>query len=762
MKNISKAFFLFVLFSVVFFASLTSCGNSKTQKGNEGQEFKVAVLRVWNTDVLQRDVITPNVDEEISKNIDIKVLNCKTFKVDCSIGDKNASTVGSEGAALVDFPEFPNGTNELTITLKAEGMKTFVKKLRVGIGLEDTTAKVFLKLDDSSDDSSLIRVDDNSERFTKKDTAKVVIKSEGVMTKVLVNKVNVPISEDKKSAEAPVTVGKVEISIEYAEFNAFLFNFKLTKLPENEKLPVMLNTATLYSGEGYQSKNELDFTVKNEKNENEMKDAVGLADIQYSVVKLVMTFDSPLEKVEFVRFQDGRSGEYESKPVETDLAGIFSGRIVKEIDASGKEKELKNIDGNTYTEYLVVGAGKVDYTIKFTAKDRKEQTYKIKINNVMERKFFEVDAEKNGKFTKFMNGLTYYGLYARNNIFRWTGYTKQPWDLTAYKGSYQDWWASMQQPEYMGDNIDITLSTNADIQGKLYFCYNISQNLRASKCHEWVRMELEEKIEKVEGQDYKCIHPIIDPKESYLDAFVGVKDSLPWISMPVSTDKKWKKILDKGFILKIARSEIVKKMRMSNKKLEEYDKEADKIFEEVFNYRIQAKTYEKNNNAEGLRKSPLVVAMKQTWVQTTDLAEVKFKPEAYLITGDNSSSSKRDIFAMVPTFSGDMGESVKSFKYTIAKEGSTDPKDKKEYTYTDVAGMTSFVIGGEKGCTYTQRQGDTPPAVTGHDKIFQFEKGAENNENVYKVEVEVELKTGKKEYFNFVIDYKNEHKLEQM
>ncbi len=756
MKTRNKIGFLLAFFCMTVLLTVASC---KTQD----VAFVVQKLSICGKNALNRDAISLTGEEEV-KNIEIEVSNCQDFTLSYSIKEKNGSGVASSGRVVVEIDEFPDGNNELTIMLKGKGMRTFTKKLKIGVGLDKTNAKVFLKLGEDS----LAQIVNEGECFTKKDSETVVIQSEVEMAKVLVNATAVTLSADKKSAEVSVEVGNVEINIEYAEHSEISLKFTLRKLPENEMLPLMLSSATVYSGDDYDQKDDIEFAKINEKKENEMKEAIELANIQYSVVKLVMKFDAPLTKAEFVRFSDSRSGAYVSDPISSDLNGVFSGRIVKEIDATGKETELVNIAGNTYTEYLVVGAGIVEYTIKFSAEGRKEQTYKVKINNMMEKKFSAGDEEHPGRVQEHMNSITYCGLGGQNNLFRWVGYIPQPWNFIDPPYSDQnEWYRGMQQPEYMGDHVAMVLRTNADIQGKLYFCYTISNLLIADRCHEWVRME------GTEADGWKKVSFCIDPKESYMDAFVGVKDSLPWLLMPVSTDKKWKKIIKKGFILKIARSEEVTKMRRGRRPgdstkenpkpglLDSYPKAADRVFEELFNYRIQAKTYEKNNIKGKEHKTPLVIAMQQNWEQNNDMQLVEFEPQAYLLTGE-TTNSKRDIFALVPTFSGNMSESVKSCKYTITKEGSTDSKDTKEYTYSNVDGMKAFVIGGESGCEYTQRDGDTPPSVTGHDKIFMFEKGESGKENVYKIAVEVELKDGDKEYFDFVIDYKNRHTVKQI
>lgn len=543
---------------------------------------------------------------------------------------------------------------------------------------------IFIKrIEDTTD----IKIEDGSSLETSGDRAIVTVTSlDSIMKKVIISNDEVTIEPNGKTAKKEIEAqGKIEVKVLCEKRLPLQFSFNLTKNSKPQVKPIGVN---IFTGENYSNKQKIVFDKNNVA-------SISPDDIKYSLVKLEMTMDCKIKTASLIACKDERSENYLRNPTTKDLKGVFSGHLVKEIDLEG-EKKLINVKDNIYTEYLIVGFGNVEYEIKFTAEGRKETTYTLKIMNQNTKKEKIIVKDEYSK-------LEY------NNVESWIFLmnSKNPIKNT-----------DLAMLEYMGDNVKVQFKTpSSSYKDDMYFYYNVFQD-KTAKVHEFVRIKSEK-----EKDGTPLLYAFFDPQESYVDAFVALKDSLPFPLNPLSLQNKWKKIINKGFLFGINAA----------------DPTRLNMFTQIFNYRIQAKTYEAN---EELR-----ISYNQKY---QDFFDGSLKRAPMLLTG--ITGQNKDMFIMIPTFDN-MKDIVNTIKYSIKIKNTNGWEDVQEYGNVSLSPSKwqNYII---LGCKDTNMSNDGKPLNVFNG--YTFLKGNQGKENIYKIDVEIGFKDNKLAKFTYIIDYKNE------
>lgn len=726
----------FLLIGATLMMNFLSCKKETDGGGTTTKDFDITSIKVWGKEAKGKEKITVS-GSDMPKTLEVKVNGCPKYNLEYELkGTKDSKD--SKGGE-VDFENFEIPREEgmkLYLTFKADGFNTLemspIKVSRIDSGASDV--KVMLK---RTEDAVPAEVVDGANYPASGDTATVSIVSTGKaeFETVTIAGSNITINDtNKKKVEKTdvATGGNVEVKATFKYYKDSITNFSLEKVAPGE-VPVRVLQATVFSGNEYATKSPLTFA-----DENGIPTAsVELEDIEYSCVKLEMETDVALKADEsgLQECKDERSADYATNPKNDDLKGIFSGRLSKEFSKYDAKKYKygevteynKPIDGKKLTEYLIVGAGTVEYKFKLKANGRKETECVVKITNKKEDKVVY----------KGDNAQFYYSQDYGNNFFingspflMWITYTMLPING---KPSFD----KIADVEYMGDVVKMIFAKiNAGVPGDVYFYYNVYSD-ENSKRHEFVRMK---GIDN--GRGASLVFAQFDPKESYVDAFVAFKGFLPQGLLPLQTQKKWKKIVNKGFLLQIENDLEYPAPTQQNPdaKVSSFE-----IFYDAFNYRVQAKTYEAG--------SVLNIGLQQYYADMLSGTNTPIGHQ-FLDGGKKADNSPNDLMVMVPTFAGKIGDSITSVKYTI-KKNKTVENDWKDVAIT-ASKLDKFLCLNAKDANITD-DGKLKDLNT----LYVYEKGA-SNENNYEIEVTITPKTGSAETFKYKIDYKNKQTVTSM
>ena len=717
----------FLLIGATLMMNFLSCKKETDGGGTTTKDFEVEYIKVWgSTNLVQKDKVTVSGSAE-DKTLEVVVKNCNDYKLEYELNDKKDSKETDSGKVKINPFDIERGKSDLTIKLIADGYNK--KVFLIEIRREDSTTdvKVMLK---RTEDAVPVEVVDGKNYPTSGDKATVSIVSTGKaeFETVTIAGSDIPINDtNKKKVEKTdvATGGNVEVKATFKYYKDSITNFSLEKVAPGE-VPVRVLQATVSSGNGYATKKPLTFA-----DENGIPTAsVELEDIEYSCVKLEMETDLALKADEsgLQECKDERSPNYSTNPTQNDVKGIFSGRLIKEMDKDGKVTTEYNepIVGKKLTEYLIVGAGTVEYKFKLKADGRKETECVVKITNKSEKKV--VFAGNDAQFYASQG----YGNQSYLNgppVWRWTTYSQLPVNS-------DESWKKITNLEYMGDIVKMIFAKiNAGVEGDMYFYYNVFDDANSKK-HEFARI-----IGEPQGGAY-FTQAIFNPEEKYVDAFVAFKAFLPQALLPLQTQKKWQKIVDKGFLFQIENDLEYSAPTQQNPNAKESSLE---IFYDAFNYRVQAKTYEAGN--------ALNIGLQQDYAEMLNGTNTPIK-HPFLDGGKKTDNSPNDLMFMVPTFAGKIGDSIASVKYTIKKNG-VEENDWKDVTIT-ASKLSMFLCLNAKDVNITD-----DGKLKDRNTLYVYEKDS-SNENNYEIEVTITPKTGNTETFKYKIDYKNKQTVTPM
>ena len=690
-----------------------SCKKETDGGSTQDQTFDIKYVKVWGIDALGQDLITINGSAK-TKALEVMVKGCDRYKMDYEVKGNTGSKNSRAGEAVVDPLAIEKGASKLYITLSASGFKT--EEIRINIERVDTAPpKMKVVLKTSEHDNVVVINGQEYETADAKATVTVLSEGEAVMQKVTIAGSEVtPVNDGKKAEKIDVdTNGNVEVLATFEYYKDYKLAFTLKKVASGE-VAVKVLSATVFSGDNYEKSKGLTFKKEN----GVFTASVKPENIEYSLVKLEMQLDSVLKVgCGLKECKDGRSANYKTNPSGEDGKGIFSGRLVKEEDKDGKVIETYTpINEKTYTEYLIVGAGAVEYKFEFEAEGRKKSTYVVKITN-----------ENNNKVKFAGNDATFYTSHDYGTsmflsgppVWRWTTYSKLP-------VNGEDSWASIADLEYMSDRVKMLFAKiNAGVQGEMYFYYNVFDS-ESSKLHDFVRVKGEP-----QGGAY-FTHVSFDPEEKYVDAFVGFKDYLPQPLLPLQLQKKWKKIVDKGFLFQVENK--LKYVEGKN------EVSVIEIFYDVFNYRVQAKTYEGNQT--------LNIGYSQKYGDMLS-GDVKSISNKFLDGDKKADGTPNDLMIMIPTFAGKIADSISTATYSIKKNGAEEAGWQNVNIPVDKLG--GYICLNAKPENYADG-GRLKDAKT----MYAYEKGSKDNENKYEIDVTITPKTGTAKTYKYKIDYKTE------
>lgn len=720
----------FLLIGATLMMNFLSCKKETDGGGTTTKDFEVEYIKVWgSTNLVQKDKVTVSGSAE-DKTLEVVVKNCNDYKLEYELNDKKDSKETDSGKVKINPFDIERGKSDLTIKLIADGYNK--KVFLIEIRREDSTTdvKVMLK---RTEDAVPVEVVDGKNYPTSGDKATVSIvstgKAEFETVTIAGSAITINETNKKKVEKADVaTNGNVEVKATFKYYKDSTTNFSLEKVAPGE-VPVRVLQATVSSGNKYETKKSLTFA-----DENGVPTAsVELEDIEYSCVKLEMETDVALKAdgSGLQECKDERSPNYSTKPMQNDVKGIFSGRLIKELDKDGKvTKEYnKSIEGKKLTEYLIIGAGTVEYKFKLKADDRKETECVVKITNKSEKK---VVYEGNNAQFYTSHGYGIETFLSGTPFWRWTTYSKLPVNS---EEAFND----IANLEYMGDIVKMTFAKiNAGVEGDMYFYYNVFDDANSKK-HEFARI-----IGEPQGGAY-FTQARFNPEGKYVDAFVAFKAFLPQALLPLQLQKKWQKVVDKGFLFQIENGlkYPAPTQQDPNAKVSSFE-----IFYDAFNYRVQAKTYQAG--------SVLNIGLQQDYADILTGANTAIK-HPFLHGGKvnkDGVEKAADLMVMVPTFAGKIGDSIASVKYTIKKNGAEEI-EWKDVTLT-ASKLDDFLCLNAKDANVDDK-GKLKDLVS----LYVYEKGP-SNENNYEIEVTITPKTGSAETFKYKIDYKNKQTVTSM
>ena len=693
------------------------------------KDFNIYYLKLWGRWITNIDSVAV-VNSDKPKNLEIKVFNAPDFTVDVNFNGKDyhASSNSSTWIASIEIDDIPMEEKLMVIKLEGQGMKPFTKIIRVKRELEEA---LDLEVSFNADDvKKKVEKGEEPTFNTKMTQGKVVITSQySLISKAFVNKQPVTLSQDKTHASFPLSIESdlhVFVEVEFSNALKAERTFNVKKFDEQGQIPFGEVSVNIFSGN--YNKTILKFNSKNEA-------SVELDDIQYSCVKLVMQMNQELQSAELEECRDQRSAKYSTEPTNDDYMGIYSGRLKGE-EKDGVLKEFTTIEGKTYTERLIVGYGTVEYNFKLKSITGDEKTYKLAITNKNTEKLSTDDFNFSHNY-----GDTYY--LSHSHYWLWSTYSMLPLNKEEALSKVSDL-------EYMGDDVRMRfLKLNNKVKGDMYFYYNIYSDA-SSKKHEFVRIAGREVNDR-----YYLTYISIDPKESFVDAFIGCKDFLPHGLLPQQTAKKWKKILNKGFMFTVHND--------LSYKINDYDTYSNYLFYQAFNYRVQAKTYE--------AKGTLNIGIDQEYEdlltgEKKSLKETPFLSGMEGTSGANNEKRKEDIFAMYPTFSGDIASSIETISYTIQKN-----KEGSEAEFEDVEGWKDvsltpskwkyFLVVNAKDEAMKDGKLNLFPQ-NGEKNMYTFLKGDAGNENIYKIIVKIKPKNSEEEVFTYKINYRGKESVSSL
>lgn len=731
-------------------ASLLLLASCKGKPDAGTNTFDIEYIKVWEETVNKQNAVTVAAGK--GKTVVVKVRNCNDFELDAN--GVLASAI--EGKAETLSVNFEKGESLLTIVLKSKGFQD--KTVRVAVTRKDKTKEFRVKMKRDANAVEL-NVSKGGTMKTNGSDAEVIVEADYVMTEVKIGSGTVTLASDGKKASATVPVGKVDITVKFAEYEADPFSFSIEKVTGN--LPITCADLRFYIGDVFKEpqKESLAFDAKNLATWSTQGEE---GKLQYSLVKVEMDFDADISSVD-VKCQDERVSDFgsDNTPIE-DIYGRFSGRVVKrmtvETKGSGENAidrvvpvELKNIndaDKKKYTEYFILTAGTATYTLTFKATGREDATYTIKLEN-------PITVDKDGKITSGMTQLPYSengfqvktfdymganGMHANGGVFMLLScYSQAP---AIKDGKFQ--FDSFKKIETMGDLRFILersgAESSADEDGDIYFYSNVYEDKTEDKNKkEFVRWEYASSTFK--GIKYESITPILQANGKYVDGFIGLKNNLPQSLCFLYNNNKVTALNEHGFMARA--------LNLQGGKL--YFSQSQMIQ----SYRHQAVYAGKVKTANSGNTESITFAKNMTFKDWVSAGVHKTGPQQQG-GGKITCLDKEDIMAFYQCYtpestSGDYPKVSFTIKRGNDKDScntdcSCPPKD--AFPVKLITGDVAFFPGLAKPT------GDQRPDIT---KAFHFkekEDGASTN-NVYKVEMEVEVSAGTKEKYIYILDYRN-------
>ena len=670
------------------------------------KRFVFEKLEIWNVDILGKDDVRVKSDAK-EHNFRVSIANCDEYEVKVNIDGTISQTTGSDGIATIkdlDIPKSAGGVDAI-INITANGMEPFKKRLTIERVDTDADVKVSVKF---ADDEDAVEVSDGATIRTLLDSVMVEVNAEAEMTEAKIAGDIVPLENLGKKAKKTVATGSVAVELKFKWNKPFVCNFTIEKVTSSTEFPVEPTSVAVFSGDNYEVKHVL------KKNKNGVYTCDALDDIQYSIVKLVMNMNTKPTKAEITKCEDGRANDYATNPTNEQI-GIFSGRIKAEIDGNRERTELNPIKDKTYTEYLVIGRGKVGYTFAFEADGKKSSTAKVEIEN----KNTILNNERVGQVVDPELGS---GYYLGDSVFRWPSYRKENSD-----NDYEDGY----KIEYMGDKVRFLIAKSVAGGNDLFVCYHLFDDRKTEKCHEFVKVQ---KNRQTQDKTLNILDFEFDPEAKCVDVFIADKKKLPIVIHPNFLKYKWNRVLKKGFSLGVENDLLFDSQGHSTALYND--------FMSCMSLRKQTKIYQKNNELATLRKNPLKIGKNQ-----------KYKNDnGKEISGKVFLHAEKDMFVLLPTPFLPRGKDISSsgisaIKYTIKKSSDKTGNDS---TWQDVDGhkdvnveidkMRIVILGGSSN--------PWPSGKFDASKVYKFVDG-----EVYRIEVEVTFNDSTKEYFDYQIYY---------
>jgi len=649
----------------------------------------------------------------------VTTLNKILFEAKFDYGDKTDEHIPFDALELENnASELKIGNNTVTLRINAksgfyEAFSLPITVMRRGIGAIEVKIK-------RTEDSDAIKVTERVTLKTSGSQTDVIVSSATKMTSVIIGGTAANLNSEGTMASAKVGTGTITIKVTFAEYGDANLSFTLEKLTSGEKLPVTCTSASIDG-------NKLEF-------DSNLVASLELANIEYSSVKVKMTFDTPITD-RTVKCKDERSDNYSTDPTEKDMQGIYSGYVVKTVDESGREEVLNPIENNEYAEEFIVGAGRVEYDITFTAPNRKTTTYKIKITNKNEKKnLLKIEnGQINLPFLRVYDATGDYGFYANwKEFLALELYHKGPLlkvDSNGNSNGYNTD-AFKEELEVM-DNLKMTLEytyANDQYSGTAYFYSTVYESNN--------RHEFKKRVAKhydLGSYDVTESIPIReDVAGKYFDGFFAIKDYLPQGLHPFYTNKKWNKLVDYGFLANVYSS--------NNKRL---------FFNSPFNYRQQM-YYIKNAQTAGESNSTeLKASKKMTWTDWTwgsKEESLKGGQPMHILDG----SKNGDHLQLLLTFTPDFSEKVFFTVYTSTDGSSWTVDNNCNNKQTSILQTRD---GNNTICPGVPKLGQNDSFNP--DTIYRFkEKNSQNQGMVYKIELKVE-KAGQNYKYIYVLDYRD-------
>lgn len=723
--------------------SFLSCKTDKNTGGETNKNFEIEYIKVWSSSNLKgKDKVTVS-GSSAEKTLEVKVSNCSDYKLEYELKSKTGSKDARAGVVTIDPFEIERGKSDLYIKLTADGYNKFDQLIKVT--REDSDApnvQVMLK---RTEDANPVPVVEGKEYPTAGDTAIVSIVSTGdaefKTASIAGSSITITDANKKKVEKGDIatTIGNVEVLATFEYYKDIKAKFSLKKVAAGE-VPVMLTKAIVFSGNNYEKSNNLEFTDVG----GVSTASIELGDIQYSCVKLEMEADVTLKTdagCGLVECKSERSANYLTDPTKDDVTGRFSGKLIKELNPDGSVKKEYNtpIVGKKLTEYLIVGSGTVEYKFKLKADNRKETEFVVKIKNNNENVVPKLNDPNDPGFLSLCGYLG--GPQLIGKAFQWIGYSKCPMN------SNQD---NVEKLEYMGDEVRMLFAKiNAHASGDVYFYYTLFDDNYPNK-PEFVRMS---GGNSRDGQFY-IVRATFNPEEKKVDAFNAFKDHLPLPLSPKLANIKWTKLFDKGFYLELENNVVYYK----DAEKKNVDTKGGYMFADVFPYRVQAKTYASGQS--------LNIGYEQDYKDCFDGASKSITKEKPFLSGKKIQMMDKnnkpidgkyapdDLFIMVPTFGGNIGDSIQTVKYTIKKNGV------EESAWKDVSlspsKWTKFLCLNAKDENLTANG-----QIGSGDTLYKFEAGA-GIEDKYEIEVTITPKTGTAQTYKYKVDYGTKQSVDLM
>lgn len=751
-------FFLLCLVSSVFVFTSVSCKPQATPdkpgEDTSTKKMNVKQIKIWKKDVLSKPntakesvQVLPVADSQTF--LEIMVDNCSTYEFTATVQGETYAESTTNGFGTVKIPELPTEAATLAISITASGYESVNIFTNVNVKVQDIENfdVTFVEKEGGTEGNTIEIQKDNQNVYVVKtegilkisspDVDMQEVKIDGSLVTPLTNKREVTKDYTGISGEKSVTV-----AVTYKYHKPISRAFKLKKTTEDER-PLELVSAKILSGDNNKEETVLEFKEGDKESVTMTLDK----NIRYSLVTLEMEFNQKVTS-RTVKCTDQRPDNYNTEFFTPQgISGTFSGYLIADIDDKGVEKQITTCQDKKYTELLIVGYGTVSYEIEVKAENGKTLTRTVEIINPAEtvssdgkslnkehfQDVFPIEGHSGREFLYWLDRKQL------NNVFAPPFYFKGP---IFNEGQLNP--SGFDDLAYM-ENVNLYFVGLAD--KPIYFYYNVfSDNAtgQPEDKHEFKRIK--GKLHQGKTQKYSSLSAKIkdDLDGKYLDCFISGEKSLPNPMTPLLYGKKITKAknIKHGWLLQVENNMPVKLTNDSKPSSIE-------VFLSIFNYRLQMKAYEEQNAFNNSEPQYLTIAKKQKYsFLPTGKEESGWTPFLSGAKGDN-----RDVFVFRPLFDASL---IKEVKYTL-KKGSDKVscsevdgyKDQEAKLFKTEKGMPFIIIAAKAG-------------NDGKPDFFDFEHitTANNEINVYLIELTVIYKDTTTDKFNFMIDYKNQITLE--